>query len=420
MLEGKVGEFSLPEIFQLIALTKKSGVLTVANTSRQGRVRFSDGEVCEAAADVRRLALGARLVAAGLVDEAQLVAALEAKRDRGGEVLGLLLEHAAIDEDALHAFVREHIADAVVDLLRLEDATFRFDTDESGAEPLIDLHIPTDQLVTEGSQRLAEWDTIRQQVPSSDAVLAVAPRPPDGGQVTLDPESWQLLALVDGRRRVRDIVDLCGRSEFATSKVLASLVGRGLVEVCEEGSDGPLSSLLARREVLSRLEDLELSEHPPNPPKPAPVTERDPEPAQEQPSEQPSEEPASDREPAHGGQPAEPVSPAGPVHDEAVDDAEPAQQAEPAHPSSEVPPAPAPSDYGPLASMDRAQVARELASLGLGDDAPTVTPPVEAPHDSATEEAADDDQAAAAQRLMRDEELNKGLLLRLIDGVKGA
>jgi hypothetical protein len=398
MLEGKVGDFSLPEIFQLIALTKKTGTLRVTTPRQVGHVRFRDGEVCEAAADVRRLALGARLVASGLVDEAQLAAALEAKRDHGGEVLRLLLEHAAIDEGALHAFVREQIADAVADMLRFDDAMFRFDADDQPGEPLIDLHVATDQLVTEGNQRLAEWEAIRRHVPSGDTVFAVVPVPAvTGGEVTVDPDAWQILALVDGRRPVHEIVDLSGRSDFITSKALAGLAGRGLVEPCGDSSGGPLSSLLARREVLRRLEELELSEIPPGPPQPAPATEHaDPEPASEDTSD-------------------DTVPPAPSLDDHAAEDValggEPALDGEDAVEEA--------ADAEPATGIDRAQVARELAALGL-DDLNGALPPERAPARAAASGGSGTEQVGEPGKLARDEDINKGLLLRLIDGVKGA
>lgn len=432
MLEGKVGDFSLPEIFQLIALTKKTGTLRVTTPEQIGHVRFRDGEVSEAAADVRRLALGARLVATGLVDESQLAAALEAKRDNGGEVLRLLLQHAAIDEGALHAFVREQIADAVADMLRFDEASFRFDTDENPSEPLIDVQVATDQLVTEGNQRLAEWDAIREHVPSRDTVFAVVPVPPiSGGEVAVDAEAWQILALVDGHRPVHEIVDLSGRSEFSTSKALAGLASRKLVEPCgDDDEGGPLSSLLARREVLRRLEELELSELPTGPPQPAPATEHsEPQPASEDRPDEQQDAPGVDDEPTEagplGGETAvvEKDAPGAPA--DSGDDAVPPAPSFDKPPLVDEPQPAADSGEGrdtpvPHAAIDRAQVARELASLGL-DDVPSNGVAVghaggeDAP---AVEEEAE--QGSDSRRLVRDEEINRGLLLRLIDGVKGA
>ncbi|HUH07812.1 MAG TPA: DUF4388 domain-containing protein, partial [Egibacteraceae bacterium] len=67
MLEGTLGEFALTDIFQLLALTKKSGALKVATPQAEGRVFFRGGEVYFAVSDTRRMPLGARLVSAELV-----------------------------------------------------------------------------------------------------------------------------------------------------------------------------------------------------------------------------------------------------------------------------------------------------------------------------------------------------------------
>jgi hypothetical protein len=63
-------------------------------------------------------------------------------------------------------------------------------------------------------------------------------------------------------------------------------------------------------------------------------------------------------------------------------------------------------------NIDRVQVARELASLGF-EDSPFGPQPVIRP-------SGETDQSDALKRLARDESISKSLLLRLIDGVKGA
>lgn len=381
MLEGKLAEFSLQDIFQLLALTKKSGELRVAG-SAEGRVCFRHGEVHFAVADVTRSPIAARLIHAGVVDEPRLRAVLAAQRDAGRGGFGRALVAAGILDDAtLDGIVRDQIADAVADLLALEDGSFSFAPGDD-ADGAVGLTLSTEAIVTGAADRLAQWGAIRAQVPADDLVLAMATRlPQEEHQVGLDAEQWRVLTLVDGHRSVGDVVELTGTGRFTTCRVLASLVEAGLVEAvtADSAASSALRTLLARRDLLRRLEAAELGAAPAAHAVPPAAAPPPPAPAVTSPLEAPvPDAPAVEV----------PTAPAADV---------PAPAAEAGVAAESAPPA------APASPGDRAQVARELAALGLDGTAAPVPK-----------------RAAAPRPLTRDEDVNKGLLLRLIDGVKGA
>jgi hypothetical protein len=391
MLEGNLDEFSIPDVFQLLALTKKSGALRVSDGQVEGRVFFKLGEVYNAVSDVRRMPLGARLVGAGLVTEDQLQRVLDTGQAGGARLAQVILEENTIDEAVLDALVREQIQDAVFEVMRIGSGHFKFDAADDGGEA-VGLTMATDQLIMEGTRRLGEWAAILARIPSRDAVLALTPAPPGDGDVALTREQWRLLTLVDGRRTVREVVDLTGQGEYATCLVLCALVDAGYIEVVDPaaGGESTLAALVRRREALRRLEEAELGA-PPAPARAAAAT-----PAR---TATPPPAPAS-----------VPVSqPQVQVRDVAPRERQPEPAADPdgdPEPAAQAP-RPAPETNGRL---DRAQVARELAALG--DDEPKPRPVAE-PRAAA-------DEAQPSRPLTRDEDVNKGLLLRLIDGVKGA
>jgi hypothetical protein len=70
-------------------------------------------------------------------------------------------------------------------------------------------------------------------------------------------EEWSLLALVDGRRTVTELVDLTGSGQYAVVSTLAALVTRGLLEVRAEDageSDDHVTVVLRRQRLLAPLE----------------------------------------------------------------------------------------------------------------------------------------------------------------------
>ena len=70
-------------------------------------------------------------------------------------------------------------------------------------------------------------------------------------------EEWSLLALVDGRRSVTELVDLTGSGQYAVVSTLAALVQRGLLEVRPESgeADDHVAVVVRRQRLLAPLED---------------------------------------------------------------------------------------------------------------------------------------------------------------------
>ena len=77
-LEGSLDAFSLPDVFQLLSFTKKTGGLHLAHGGSDGVVFFAGGQVTGASADSSRQPLARRLVGSGTVDDDALVAAVGA------------------------------------------------------------------------------------------------------------------------------------------------------------------------------------------------------------------------------------------------------------------------------------------------------------------------------------------------------
>ncbi|HWL36474.1 MAG TPA: DUF4388 domain-containing protein [Frankiaceae bacterium] len=253
-LEGSLDAFSLPDIFQLLSFTKKTGALHITGPATKGIVHFATGSVTGAASDVSRQSLGRRLVGAGLLDDAQLSAALEAVRNDPTLGLGKAAHDAgAVDDGVLHELVVEQATDAVFDLLRWTRGDFAFMADEANPDDL-GVSLNVEEVITEGRRRMEEWEGLTKAVPAPDAVVSVVLTPGEDTSVTTD--EWALLALADGHRTVADLVRLTGRGEFATVKTLAALVDRKLVTIRRGDNDAndSVAALVRRQAELSALE----------------------------------------------------------------------------------------------------------------------------------------------------------------------
>ena len=84
--EGSLDAFSLPDIFQLLSFTKKSGGLRLRHGRAEGVVWFVDGFVTGATSDVAHQALARRVAGLGLASPEAFRAAVEASAASGGTI----------------------------------------------------------------------------------------------------------------------------------------------------------------------------------------------------------------------------------------------------------------------------------------------------------------------------------------------
>ena len=133
LLQGNLQEFSLPNIFQLVKMSAKSGSLSIRRDGESGTVFFRNGMITYACSSPQVLPLGERLVKAGAISRTQLKQALAAqkKSPEGARLGNILLEQGHIDRGTLEQAVREQIADSAFTFFSWAEGEFEFGAQES-------------------------------------------------------------------------------------------------------------------------------------------------------------------------------------------------------------------------------------------------------------------------------------------------
>ncbi|MRR13242.1 DUF4388 domain-containing protein, partial [bacterium] len=251
-LRGNLRDFSLPDVFQLVQLSGRTGVLRIAGPEAEGSIWFRDGEVLFAQSNWRREQLGERLVAAQRITPAALARALELREaePEGGRRLGeILVNEGYITPQVLETFVQEQIQDTIFDLMRWDEGDFDFEVLPSVVHEDIGLSVSVENIVMEGSRRLEEWQRIKKKVPSTDMVFKMATAPGEGTfEISLKPVEWALLLLIDGTRSVRELAIDTHSTDFDVARVIYGLFSAGLLEVPADEEIERLRADRARRE----------------------------------------------------------------------------------------------------------------------------------------------------------------------------
>ncbi|HEY3175742.1 MAG TPA: DUF4388 domain-containing protein [Candidatus Polarisedimenticolia bacterium] len=260
-LEGTLRDFSLADIFQLIGIQKKTGVLTLKYAGEEVTVSFLNGCVVSADSLNKNLEdrLGTVLVKSGRVSQAQLSAALKTQKETLLRLGYILVKDRLITEGDLKEALRLQITQIVYRLFRWKDGEYHFNQEETveyDREHFTPLS--AENILMEGIRMIDEWPIIERKIPSFDIVLrktrpevqpVIVDREDDltedldvtlsGHGRTQAPASTEGLRLpkdaaviyeqIDGRRSVQEIIDRVRMGDFETCRILYDMLSRNLI-----------------------------------------------------------------------------------------------------------------------------------------------------------------------------------------------
>jgi len=243
-LEGNLKDFSIADMFRLLASGRKTGTLYLERPDAQGKVCFKKGRVFFASSNWHRESLGRRIVKAGVISEKQLRQALGLqkiqKKEKADRRLGqILVDEGYLDAKVLENFIQEQINDTLFDLFRWEDGQLRFEPDELCEDEDIGISVSVENIIMESSRRLELWGRIKQKIPTLETEFVMASAPGDKSmEIHLKPKEWMLLCYLHGGRSVSDLVRMTGYNDFDTAKILYGMYSAGLIERIGDGAEG--------------------------------------------------------------------------------------------------------------------------------------------------------------------------------------
>ncbi|HTQ80734.1 MAG TPA: DUF4388 domain-containing protein [Thermoanaerobaculia bacterium] len=224
-LYGSLQSFGIADLFSLLNMSRRTGLLQVIDDPVKKSVWFRRGEIAFAASNQPEDRLGQILYRVGKLSQEALA---EAERHLvpGKRFGAVLLERKLLDSAGLWWGIKYQIEEILYSIFRLGAGSFFFFDGNFLEEELAHFTIDTNNVLMEGYQRIDEWRLIREHIKSPRTVLVQTGRKP---KEKLEERLERLLRLVDGRTTVEDLVRGTGWGEFNTYKILYKLLQAGLV-----------------------------------------------------------------------------------------------------------------------------------------------------------------------------------------------
>lgn len=232
-LESSIKEFGIADIFQLIGLQKKSGVLTVHRNDVYATIRFYKGQIvyADSTKSEESEKIGKLLIGTGKLTNKDLDDALRVQEKTGEKIGHILVSSGIISKEDLKEVLQIQVKDVIFQILRWKDGSYKFDIQDIGYEKEYQIPLQIDFVLMEGTRMLDEWPYIESIIPSDSIVFSQSFKTEETEPLfsALSTNELAVFNLIDGKRDIGEIVDLTQLSEFEVYKILATLQVSGLI-----------------------------------------------------------------------------------------------------------------------------------------------------------------------------------------------
>jgi hypothetical protein len=234
-VQGKIADFSIPDIFQLVSSQGKSGSLNISCEERSTEFFFSEGRIVDVQpvqpGREQRSLLGMMLRDAGYITDGELKRVLEARGKGGGKKIGeILVDRGMVQKEIVSRYLALQIKECLFDVLTYKEGRYKFEGFAVRPAAWAGEPVRPDVLMMEGMQFLDEYPIYRQKFP------------PGGFRIhrrkgeRVDPYSfsemerilWKALEFSDEPEKVFRKACMTG---FEGIKALSALHERGLIDV---------------------------------------------------------------------------------------------------------------------------------------------------------------------------------------------
>ena len=241
-IEGPLKELGIHDLFALLDLSRKSGVLRVSSEERdnEGAVYFDSGAVVAVTMKGNPHLLGTLLEKTGKVTADDLSRAVAMQRAGDSRRVGeILVASGVVAARDIERLMRQQIEMVVFELMSWSEGFFTFS--EEPPRPIrkdTAVRVSTESLLMEGARRIDEWSRMTDRVPDNRVVPRFAPLI-EGPQSFIDllPQEWAVLTVVDGSTTLREIALELATSEFDVAKVIYGMLATGLLDVAERSPE---------------------------------------------------------------------------------------------------------------------------------------------------------------------------------------
>src|SRR4030067_1010050 len=235
-LKENIKKFSLPYIINSIREENTTGILRLTNQNIKKDLFIKGGYIIFATSNRDEERLGDILLKSGKINKEQYDISVRVLKETGKRQGQILLEQKFISAKELLTFIRHQIKEIIMELFSWEKGEYEFIPGELPMEEVITLDISTGNIIIEGIKKINNLTIIRSGLPSVNSIPALSSNPLNIFQdVELDSDVKNILLLINGKNRLKDICNISSLPEFDALKNIYLLYPTGFILNKTEG-----------------------------------------------------------------------------------------------------------------------------------------------------------------------------------------
>ncbi len=233
-IEGKLEELSLADFLQILSMNRKTGKIKIESILEKEK---NSAEIILKNGFLQLITilgddlLYTRLKQAGFSKEIR-----EDLKFNERELL-LDLSSKVKNLKPVLKIVRDVNENRMFEILSWRQGDFRFEEKKGDGEVLPEVFsFDIQDILLESSRRLDEWEEISKRIPSYSVIPFLSEKWIHEGASSLDlsPLEWKILSLIDGKKKIEDILNEFRIPSIEIAKYIANLYEKGIIDFKEK------------------------------------------------------------------------------------------------------------------------------------------------------------------------------------------
>ena len=236
-LEGRIVDFGVADILQLISQQQKTGVLIVERKDDSIEVLFWNGMIISAhpVAKAEKELLGEKLVKSGLITIEQLKRALDFQENNLHHLGEILVEMGILGKNELDRIIRNQIYDTFSELFQWKEGSYAFEATTVNFNEKVFTPLGLEHIILDVLRMMDEWPDIMKSISSMETLykqsVRTVPAEADDTNETMSHEEKIVFNLLDGQNTVQDVVDKSLLGKYTAAKSLKNLLDNDHIEI---------------------------------------------------------------------------------------------------------------------------------------------------------------------------------------------
>jgi hypothetical protein len=237
-LQGKIDDFGIADIFQLIGQQQRSGILTMNSGNKTAEILFANGMISRANPlylSPGRDPFGQCMIKAKLITEQSLQRALKTQDESLESLESVLLELRLLRQDQLQTVHDTLLLETLYDVLQWKRGDYDFTVKEVSHDERFGTLMSIEHILLDLLRMIDEEPDLARRIPHHDIILQrefIDEEVMESLNIEEELGAYEdiVFNLIDGKHTVQDIIDQSLLGRYNTIKSAGNLLDAGYVK----------------------------------------------------------------------------------------------------------------------------------------------------------------------------------------------